>query len=104
MGNHDYKRINSKIKERFLSISDIKQINIQCISIVLCHYAMKVWPKSHYNSWHLYGHSHGHIQNQGKSFDVGVDCNNFTPLSFEQVKEKMNLLQNNFNYIQGNTC
>jgi len=24
--------------------------------LVVCHYAMHSWPRSHYNSWHLYGH------------------------------------------------
>ena len=29
--------------------------------VVLCHYAMRVWDRSHYGSWHLYGHSHGNL-------------------------------------------
>jgi calcineurin-like phosphoesterase family protein len=57
--------------------------------IVLCHYAMRVWDRSHYGAWHLYGHSHGRLPGHGKSFDVGVDCMDFTPLSLEQVVEKM---------------
>jgi hypothetical protein len=26
---------------------------------VLCHYAMRVWNRSHHGAWHLYGHSQG---------------------------------------------
>jgi calcineurin-like phosphoesterase family protein len=60
--------------------------------VVLCHYAMRVWDRSHYGAWHLYGHSHGNLPGLGKSFDVGVDCTDFTPLSLERVAEKMRAL------------
>jgi calcineurin-like phosphoesterase family protein len=57
--------------------------------IVMCHYAMRVWNKSHYGSWHLFGHSHGTCPPWSRSFDVGVDCHNFTPLSLSEVSEIM---------------
>lgn len=60
--------------------------------IVLCHYAMRVWPRSHYGTWHLFGHSHGGLAPHGKSFDVGVDCWGQAPVSLETVKEKMSTL------------
>lgn len=58
-------------------------------AVVVCHYAMRVWWKSHYNSWMLYGHSHGRLPPIGKQWDVGVDCNGFTPVSWKQIKEIM---------------
>jgi len=54
--------------------------------VVVCHYAMRVWPRSHFNSWQLYGHSHGKLDPVGKQWDVGVDNNDFLPVSFEQLK------------------
>ena len=42
--------------------------------IVLCHYAMRVWDRSHYGSWHLYGHSHCNLPPMPNSLDVGIDC------------------------------
>jgi calcineurin-like phosphoesterase family protein len=59
--------------------------------IVLLHYAMKVWNASHYGTWHLYGHSHGELADDetSLSIDVGVDCHNFYPLSYEDVKNIM---------------
>jgi calcineurin-like phosphoesterase family protein len=57
--------------------------------IVLCHYAMQVWDRSNQDSWHLFGHSHGKLKGIGRSFDVGVDCTDFVPLSLDQVSEKM---------------
>jgi calcineurin-like phosphoesterase family protein len=61
--------------------------------ITLCHYAMRSWQTSHYGSWHLYGHHHGLLPPYGLSFDVGVDCWNYYPVSLEQVREKMATLK-----------
>jgi calcineurin-like phosphoesterase family protein len=57
--------------------------------IVLCHYSMQVWDRSNHSSWHLFGHSHGRLKGIGLSFDVGVDCTEFIPLSLETVASKM---------------
>lgn len=54
-------------------------------AIVLCHYPLAKWDRKHYGSWHLYGHSHGQFDNGGLSMDVGVDANNFYPVSLEEV-------------------
>jgi calcineurin-like phosphoesterase family protein len=40
---------------------------------------MRVWPRSHHNSWQLYGHSHGKLLPIGKQWDIGVDNNDFYP-------------------------
>jgi calcineurin-like phosphoesterase family protein len=66
-----------------LAANEIPQV------IVLCHYSMQVWDRSNQGSWHLFGHSHGKLHGIGLSFDVGVDCTEFTPLSLEQVAETM---------------
>lgn len=57
--------------------------------IVLCHYSMQTWDRSHYGAWHLFGHSHCNLAGIGLSFDVGVDCTDFVPLSLEQVASRM---------------
>jgi calcineurin-like phosphoesterase family protein len=57
--------------------------------IVLCHYSMQAWELSNHGSWHLFGHTHGRLKGIGMSFDVGVDCTDFVPLSLDQVVEKM---------------
>lgn len=59
-------------------------------SITLCHYALRVWPKSH-----------GALEGSGRSFDIGVDCNDFRPVSIDDVITRMNTLPNNRNYIYG---
>jgi len=87
-------------KSKFELIVPLLEFEIDNNTIVLCHYAMRVWRKSHYNSWHLYGHSHGMLKGQGKSFDVGVDCWNFQPISYEKVESVMKGLPDNFNLIK----
>ena len=57
--------------------------------IVLCHYSMQVWDRSNHGSWHLFGHTHGQLKGISMSFDVGVDCTDFVPLSLDRVAEKM---------------
>lgn len=60
--------------------------------MTLCHYAMRVWNKSHKGSWMLYGHSHNELPVIGKSFDIGVDGHDFKPWSLEEIESKMNQL------------
>ncbi len=97
LGNHDYKNKTHRLAGIFTSISDLMTLNHNKQKIILCHYAMRVWESSHYNSWQLYGHSHGNLQGCGKQFDVGVDSFNYFPVSFEKVTEIMASLPDNFN-------
>lgn len=53
--------------------------------ITLCHYSMRSWNKSHYASWCLFGHHHGSLEPYGLSFDVGVDCWNFTIWAIDET-------------------
>jgi len=102
VGSHDKDTL--MYSDRFVEIYDILEISPydlkEEIFITLCHYAMRVWPKSHYNSWHLFGHSHNKLEPFGKSFDIGVDGHNFTPWSLDEIIEKMKKLPNNFNYVE----
>ena len=88
IGNHDPKNIK-KFTHLFNSISQIKEIKCKGIPIILCHYSMRSWNKKQYGSYHLYGHSHGRLESDDNSFDIGVDCWDFKPVSFDQVKDKM---------------
>jgi hypothetical protein len=63
----------------------------------LSHYAFRVWNHSHHNSWNLYGHSHGLLPGNSQQLDVGVDCWNYTPCSYEQVKERLKTLPDEIN-------
>lgn len=99
-GNHDF-RYEKKLSKVFGKTFGYLAINIENQDIFLCHYAMRVWNKSHFNSWNLFGHSHGELKEEwGKSLDVGVDSNNFEPISFKEVKEIMNKKPNNFDFLE----
>lgn len=56
---------------------------------MLSHYAMRVWNKSHHQSIHLYGHSHGTLPGFGRSMDVGVDTNNLYPYHLDEIIDRM---------------
>ena len=68
---------------------DIWEQTIEGQHVVVCHYAMRVWPRSHHGSWQLYGHSHGTLAPIGKQCDIGVDSHEFFPVSFDRVRELM---------------
>ncbi len=59
---------------------------------------MQVWPRSHYGSIQLFGHSHGELEPIGRQYDVGVDNNNFYPVSENQIFAIMNSKINTFNF------
>ncbi len=69
--------------------------------VYVSHYCMRTWWLSHYNSFNLFGHSHGKLSldGLGKQMDVGVDANKYYPLSFDLIKGIMSDKPNNFNYI-----
>ena len=92
MGSHD----------KWLLDTDYKYIwrkRIDNQLIVVCHYAFRVWEQSHYNSWNLFGHSHSKLESQGKQHDIGVDNNDFYPISFYNLKGIMKNKPDNSNVI-----
>lgn len=63
--------------------------------VVMCHFPMLFWHGSHYGSIHLHGHCHGNAQphNVGvRRYDVGVDCNNWHPVSMECIIRRLSSL------------
>lgn len=90
-GNHDKREIIDLYKKSGTYLGALEKIKINGQEIILCHYSMKVWDKSHYGSWHLYGHSHGTLKDDPNSLsmDVGINTNNYFPYSFEQISKIM---------------
>jgi calcineurin-like phosphoesterase family protein len=70
-GNHDKQLINCLGVSRTPAIRDIKIDGYP--PITLCHFSMRVWNKSHFGAYCLFGHSHGTLEPYKKSVDVGVD-------------------------------
>lgn len=99
-GNHD-KYLEPETLRAFNSVHPYYELNVSDKDnsrgkqrIILLHFAMRVWDKSHHGSWHLYGHSHGTLRDENYdknslSFDVGTDCHGFAPISYDRVKQIM---------------
>lgn len=91
LGNHDD---NIKTSTIFSEIKQMKDFNFNSesypnIHIVLCHYPIASWNRKVHGGWHLHGHTHGRFQNAGLSFDVGVDAQNYYPISLEEVMDQI---------------
>lgn len=91
-GNHDKEIRRSKYSKHFASTGDYKEIKIDGQRLVLMHYAMRTWNKQHKGAWQLFGHSHNNLLDLPTllSMDVGVDAHDYRPISFEDVKGRMN--------------
>lgn len=90
-GNHDKKDMIKLYQKYGTYLGEQKMIKVNEQEIVLNHYAMRVWNKSHHGVWHLYGHSHGSLPDDSNSlsFDVGCMLYDYKPLEFQQVKDIM---------------
>ena len=77
-GNHD-PQVEGLLESLFDSVNDLLSIKVEGQNIILCHYAMMVWDKSHKSSWQLYGHSHGELPDDplSLSIDIGGDWQYF---------------------------
>jgi len=97
-GNHDhFIERDDKYKRLFTGTYDKLQLLIDNkTTIILDHFSHRVWEGSHKGFIHLYGHSHGSIEDYGRSMDVGVDAifkktGEYKPISFQEV---MNIMKN----------
>lgn len=88
-GNHDHKKHIELYKKYGTFLGEQKTIRVEGQHIALNHYAMRVWDRSHYGSWHLYGHSHGNLTPEPGtlSLDVGCMLYDYKPIEFEQILE-----------------
>ena len=89
-GNHDPIE-DPSFSALFTSTTHLLNLRLGGQRVTLCHYAMRTWDKSHHGAWQLYGHSHGTLAEEADlwNLDVGVDCWNFYPISYEQVARVM---------------
>lgn len=113
IGNHDRKNLRQGYVQKFDSIYPQLQINIDGRSVYLNHYPFLCYGGSYRGDkdavWQLFGHVHSGPFSTGKDderlkmlfpyqYDVGVDNNNFTPISWEDVKIR---IKNNIEFYDG---
>lgn len=98
LGNHDLRNFRKSYAERFESVAMQMHIEVDNQKICLNHYPFLCYDGSYDGVWQLFGHVHTNRNHTGNDaarlkllfptqYDVGVDNNDFTPVSFAQVKE-----------------
>lgn len=90
-GNHDQKNKSVMRANGFADRVPYKEIRVGEQKIVLCHYPFLTWNGSGRGSWMCHGHSHGKLKRDmtARRIDVGVDCWNYTPISFDEISVEM---------------
>lgn len=93
-GNHDTNPRVARLEKYFEEVHDIYNLKYGNRFYVLCHYPMREWQHKEHGAIHLYGHIHSNEHRNGilsekNSFHVGVDTNNLTPISIEQINWRL---------------
>ncbi len=90
-GSHDRSLDMAGINMPLLEYINVQVPGNRNQLIALCHTCMRIWDKSHYGSWHLFGHSHGHLDTCNLSFDVGIDSpiTNRRPMELSEISLEM---------------
>ena len=106
MGNHDRDKIIKRI-DRFETIHEygteilVKDDTITDKrakghqQIIMSHYPILSWNRSHYGSWMIHGHAHGSLMKSNQDYykrkvmDVGCNVIDYTPISYQEVKSAM---------------
>ena len=101
LGNHDMKQVRQKFMGRFEHVTQQMTIRVGGQAIILNHNPFLCYGGSYKDVWQLFGHVHsGPLSKSGMDhprlkmlfplqYDVGVDNNDYRPVSFEEVKHKI---------------
>ena len=100
LGNHDLKKIanSNQIKDYFADINMQMRVVVDKQKMLLNHYPFLCFEGGYQNVWQLFGHVHSSKHSTGldkerlvhlfpTQYDVGVDNNNYRPVSFAQVSQ-----------------
>lgn len=98
LGNHDLNNLKQDFMCKFEKVVMQMHIQVGKQKIYLNHYPFLCYGGAYNNTWQLFGHVHTSQNHKGKDnsrlnilfptqYDVGVDNNNYTPISFAKVKE-----------------
>lgn len=102
LGNHDFKHFKPALSDMFEMVTQQMHIYIENQEIYLNHNPFLAFGGSYSGTWDLFGHVHsGPNEKNGKDlprlehlfptqYDVGVDNNDFRPVSFYEIREIIN--------------
>lgn len=101
LGNHDMKAFRQGYTGRFAMVTQQMSIRVGGQTIILNHNPFLTYGGAYRDVWQLFGHVHsGPRSHTGldlarlqylfpRQYDVGVDNNDYRPVSFAEVKEKI---------------
>jgi calcineurin-like phosphoesterase family protein len=97
-GNHCELFRHKELRDCFEWCKDVDNLKVQGYpNIWLSHYAHRVWNGSHRGAYHVYGHTHNVLpEGDYLSTDVGVDAQNFYPISLEDLDKKLKARKGRF--------
>jgi calcineurin-like phosphoesterase family protein len=102
IGNHDLKNLKQGYLQKFEKISYMMNIHVDDQLIYLSHFPLLCFAGSYRDKkpvWALFGHVHSNSKLKNgidsrrlavlfpSQYDVGVDNNDYKPISFSEVKE-----------------
>lgn len=114
-GNHDrHALMSDEFVECFADIQNQMFIKVEDKEIYLNHFPFTCFDGTYYGekaTWQLFGHVHSFPGSFGldierlhnlfpTQYDVGMDNNNYTPISFKKIKEIINDQQQSLNLIK----
>lgn len=92
LGNHDTRLIANFRLSPFKSEQDYCELEYKDIKFCLSHYPFLSWNGRERKSIMCHGHIHSNVRNNEinqwqrlRRFDVGVDANNYTPVSLDYI-------------------
>ena len=98
LGNHDMRMARTEVMDRFSEVTLQKIISVDGRNILLNHYPFLCYSGENRGEWQLFGHIHSGEHNDSGAdiprlrhlfrtqYDVGVDNNRFTPLSYGELE------------------
>jgi len=107
IGNHDkmkdiikfdrFENVHEYGTEIFIKDEDLKSARGSqgYQQFILSHYPILSWNRAHYGSIHLHGHCHGNLMKSNQDYykrkvlDVGCNVIDYTPISYQGVKDIM---------------
>ncbi|MEN3238661.1 metallophosphoesterase family protein [Methylobacterium ajmalii] len=95
LGNHDpdfVRNLAGSAAYGFRSVHERLELRLDGERIVLDHYPMRSWNGSFHGSFQLYGHCHNTMPPIHRSLDVGVDAWDFRPVTFTQIRQRLDKL------------
>ena len=99
LGNHDAGHISEDVAARFEGVAFQMRLNVNGQKIYLNHFPYLAYSGDTHGTWQLFGHLHSTPHSPGmidaqrlamlqpNQYDVGVDNNNFAPVSYQQIQQ-----------------